>query len=372
MDFLPRIFNKTRRFASYLAKPDILFYALPWLMILITLGTVSQKKLGLYVATEKYINSIILWLGPIPTPGGLSIIGLIFIALATKFIFFSKWNWRESGIILTHLGILLLLLGGILTATLSREGFMIIPEGQSINKVSDYKNRVVVFLENGKPVKTLNFDDLKTEDAIEFSKLKIKILDICQNCSARAPSGKYKDLQGLAKNMELFSIPNNKNIEANFSGMVFELVEAPDAKILGTYNIMEDIPKNPIFQIGGKDIEIKLERAKETLPFSITLNDFRKIDYPGTIKPREFESDLIIHDGGLSWPVMISMNEPLRYKGYSFYQSSFEQRPDVEVTVLSVVKNSGWLFPYISTLIIFAGLLLHLILRLQEGKKQHE
>ncbi len=368
MDFLPKILNKTRHFASYLAKPDVLFYALPWLMILIVLGTITQQKLGLYAATEKYINSAILWLGPIPTPGGLSIIGVIFIALSTKFIFFSKWHLKQSGIILTHLGILLLLLGGILTSALSREGFMIIPEGQSINKISDYKKRVVIFSEDKKEARTLNFDALSVGQIVEFSKLKIKILDICQNCSAQPPSGKYKVLQGLAKNMELFSIPAEKNIEANFSGMVFELIAAPEKKTLGTYNIMEDLPKNPSFKIDGKKIDIKLERAKEVLPFFITLQDFRKIDYPGTIKPREFESDLIIQDGDLSWPVMISMNEPLRYKGYSFYQSSFEQRPDGEVTVLSVVKNVGWLFPYIATLIIFAGLLLHLILRLQNTR----
>jgi len=195
--------------------------------------------------------------------------------------------------------------------------------------------------------------------------LNLNILEACQNCSARAPSGKYQDLQGLAVNMELFPIPPDKNVEANFSGLIFALNEAPKENPPGTYIVMEDIPKNPVFTVDGKEIEIKLQRAKTPLPFSIQLKDFRKIDYPGTTKAREYESDLIVQDGKLSWPVMISMNEPLRYKGYTIYQSSFEQREDIEVTVLSVVKNVGWLFPYISTLIIFAGLLVHLVIRLQ-------
>lgn len=355
------IFHKIRHFAAYLAKPDILFYALPWLMILIVIGTVTQKELGLYVATEKYIHSIIFWLGPIPLPGGLTTIGVIFLALSIKFIFFSAWQWKQVGTILTHLGVLLLLLGGIVTASVSREGFMIIPEGQSNNSISDYKKKVLVFSKDGRQLKTINFEEISVNNTYEIGQIKIKISDVCKNCSAQAPSGKYKNLQGLAVNMALVTVPDQKNIEENFSGLTFELLEAQNQDILGNYIVMEDIPKNPIID----DIKITLERQKTNLPFSIFLKDFKKIDYPGTRKAREYESDLIIQDNDISWPVTIKMNEPLRYKGYSFYQSSFEQLPDTELTVLNVVKNSGWLFPYISTLIIFAGLLLHLIIRLQ-------
>ena len=65
------------------------------------------------------------------------------------------------------------------------------------------------------------------------------------------------------------------------------------------------------------------------------------------------------------------MNQPLRYKGYSFYQSSFDQRANTEVTVLNVVQNKGRLFPYIATLIIFIGIVLHLIIHLQLRQKDN-
>lgn len=349
-----------------MARPVLVYYTLPWLMILIILGTVAQKEMGLYAATEKYFNSLILWLGPVPTPGGLLTIGVIFVALTCKFLFFSQWHWKKAGTHLTHLGVILLLLGGIITASMAREGFMVIPEGRSLNAVSDYKQKVLVLKDaQGTPLKTLPFDILTTGAVISQGDVSFKILEACRNCSAQAPSGKYKNLQGLAVNMELFPIPDEKNIEANFSGIIFEVIEAKDKDILGTYIVMEDIPKNPILD----GIEISLERAKEILPFDITLKDFRKIDYPGTLKAREFESDLVITDGAISWPATISMNKPLRYKGYVFYQSSFEQRPDIEVTVLNVVHNVGRVFPYISTLIIFVGLLLHFIIRLQSKRQ---
>jgi hypothetical protein len=57
------------------------------------------------------------------------------------------------------------------------------------------------------------------------------------------------------------------------------------------------------------------------------------------------------------------MNEPMRYRSYTFYQSSFSIRPDGEFSILSVVQNKGRIFPYISSAIIFIGLLTHIIVR---------
>ena len=58
------------------------------------------------------------------------------------------------------------------------------------------------------------------------------------------------------------------------------------------------------------------------------------------------------------------MNEPLRYKGYTFYQSSFIETPDGETSVLAAVKNYGRMFPYISSIIMCIGLLIHLFMKL--------
>ena len=330
-------------------------------MVLVVLGTVSQKSMGLYEATHTYFHSIILWLGPVPTPGGLTVISLIFICLMIKFLFFSKWNKKEAGIVLTHLGILMLLLGGIVTVSTSQEGFMIIPEGKSNSNISDYRKRVLTIQKNDTR-QVLNFADLEVGQKIDIDNVTIEILQRCENCSVRAPSGVYKNLRGLAKNMELFSVPSEQNKEANFSGLIFSVSGSKQDN--GSYIVMEDIPKNSTIE----GFEILLGRAQTPLPFTLALQDFRKIDYPATQKAREFESDLIVQDGEVSWPVKISMNEPLRYKGYTFYQSSFDQNNGLEITVLNVVKNSGRLFPYISTFIIFIGLLLHLIIRLNRDK----
>ena len=219
MAFWTKITRKTHHCAAFLAKPDILFFTLPWLMVLVVLGTLAQKHMGVYEATEKYFNSIILWIGPIPTPGGLLTIGCILICLSIKFLFFSEWSWRKSGTILTHLGVLLLLLGGIVTSLSTREGFMIIPEGQSNDAISSYRERALTFSNKDDVVQSFDFNDLKSGQDIQIHDLHVKILDLCQNCSAQAPSGKYEDLRGLAQNMELVTIPSENDSERDFSGI---------------------------------------------------------------------------------------------------------------------------------------------------------
>jgi hypothetical protein len=362
---------KIKAIGLYLSKPHVIFYSLPWLMVLLVLGTISQKELGLYRAVEIFINSWILWIGPIPTPGGLTTLGIIFLALLIKFIFYSPWSWQKSGTILTHLGVLLLLIGGILTAITNKEGFVIIPEGETVETFSDYRERVLVFKIDDEIIREIDFNTLTKGTNLSQDGYAFRILIRCDNCGVRAPTGKYENLSGLAENMELYVLPNEKNIEANFSGLIFQAKQA-DYKDFKTYIVMEDINKSPEFKTNDGILRLSIERQKTPLPFAVRLKDFRKIDYPGTKKAKEFESDLIIQDGDLEWPTTISMNKPLRYKGYSFFQSSFDQIDGQEITVLNVVKNAGQIFPYISTLIIFAGLLLHLILRLMIKTKQRD
>jgi len=51
------------------------------------------------------------------------------------------------------------------------------------------------------------------------------------------------------------------------------------------------------------------------------------------------------------------MNNPLRHAGETFYQASFS--PDERGTVLQVVRNPGWLLPYISCTMVTIGMLVH-------------
>src|SRR5206468_11477101 len=83
---------------------------------------------------------------------------------------------------------------------------------------------------------------------------------------------------------------------------------------------------------------------------------------PGTDIPKNFSSlvHLVNPARGEDRDVLIFMNQPLRYDGKAFYQASFGKGDTL--SILQVVENPGWLLPYISCVLVAAGLILHFAL----------
>ena len=108
-----------KKLTSNLASPKIFFYALFWLMFLLTWGTIAQKDMGLYQSQLKFFSSWWLWIGPIPTPGGRLTMTVITMNLFFKLFFKSPFRKKSIGVIITHIGSMALLAGGVLTAYFS-------------------------------------------------------------------------------------------------------------------------------------------------------------------------------------------------------------------------------------------------------------
>jgi cytochrome c-type biogenesis protein CcsB len=88
-------------------------------------------------------------------------------------------------------------------------------------------------------------------------------------------------------------------------------------------------------KIGNKDYSFFYGSKAYVLPFKIQLNDFIAKKYPGTEKSYSaFESQVTVKDSLETFNAQIYMNHVLDYKGYRFFQSSFD--PDEKGTVLSV------------------------------------
>lgn len=60
------------------------------------------------------------------------------------------------------------------------------------------------------------------------------------------------------------------------------------------------------------------------LGFSVRCDDFSVSYYPGSMRPKEYNSDLVVIDNGVEvLKKKIEVNDPLSYKGLTFYQSSY-------------------------------------------------
>ncbi len=79
--------------------------------------------------------------------------------------------------------------------------------------------------------------------------------------------------------------------------------------------------------------------AQHQLGFAIRVNDFT-LSYYDTGAPKEFRSDLtVIENGQEVLHKSIVVNDPLDYKGYTFYQASYQAGDDYWITVQN--QNSG-------------------------------
>lgn len=92
-----------------------------------------------------------------------------------------------------------------------------------------------------------------------------------------------------------------------------------------------------------------------TQPFALKLDKFVMETYPGSSSPSAYESHVKIVDEGKETPYNIYMNHVLNYKGYRFFQASFD--PDRKGTVLSVNHDFwGTLISYIGYVFLFLGM----------------
>jgi hypothetical protein len=99
---------------------------------------------------------------------------------------------------------------------------------------------------------------------------------------------------------------------------------------------------------------VSFGRRQVELAFPLKLVNFKIGNYQGTQRAASYESEVEVPGRGL---VNISMNEPLKWQGFTFYQSSFEKNEKGEptVSVLSVNHDPGRWVKYLGSLSIVLG-----------------
>ncbi len=169
----------------------------------------------------------------------------------------------------------------------------------------------------------------------------------------------------------------------NFQYAVVEILDG--GKSLGTWLASSRL--NPQeFEAGGKKWRVQMRNERYYLPYNIQLVRARQEVYQGTSQAREFASRVRILNFGTSEnrETDITMNNPLRYAGLTFYQSnmgqgdrgpgtaalmaaltgkppeefaSIEEKEGGRTSGLQVVQNPSMLAPYTGCLLVGFGML---------------
>jgi len=99
-------------------------------------------------------------------------------------------------------------------------------------------------------------------------------------------------------------------------------------------------------------------QAMAELPFMVRLDAFEIDTYPGTRRPAMFRSRVTVTDyqAGITFPAVIQMNEPLSYRGWRLFQSSYQQQGGREMSVLTVSRDPGKMIVYIGYFLLMGGM----------------
>lgn len=434
--------NKVLKFLSSLKLAVIIIICLA---VLTAVGTFVEAEYDIEAAAKLVYK----------TPWMFAVMGALAVNLAMVMV--DRWPWRRRHVpfLLAHIGILILLLGSVVTMKWGLDGTMVfgigennrhvrIPEseltiwssfdGDSYTKLFQKKVDFFLYPPSEKPIKSEliegNFEVLDyvryalpnrvveaSEDKGAGAALRFQI----QGSRANANEWLVQKRKGEAVSFKLgpaavhFGTINKNSKDAN------EIYIQPTEKGLEYVLYYKDAGRPPLrgflkegesLKTGWMDFEFRVLRflpvaeekwdikkmarptpatssaikilflnkehwlfkndmvklftpagvyiiryADETIDigFDIKLKKFIMEKYPGTKRAASYQSLVEVPDQG---EVLISMNEPLKHKGLTFYQASFIEDPatgEPSASVLSVNYDPGRWLKYLGSLILSLG-----------------
>jgi hypothetical protein len=381
-------------------------------IVLVFIGTLAQADEGLYGAQSHYFKQWIV-IGadlfghkiPLLLPGGYLLGVLLLVNLVCAHVYRFQLTTKKIGIQLTHAGVIALLVGQLATDMLAREMQMHFDEGETRSYSESATDYELIFI-SGDEVTAIPDKLLQAGGEMKIENLPfiIRVQEHWRNSDLnfRAPmvqNAPPLTTNGIAANFDFKPAADvKKSDEKNVPTVVLEFLTP--AGSLGTWvasdwsgdaalveavqagyaqmgaglaqKIADELVAPQTIEVDGKKFTFLMRPMRIKHPFSLTLLKATHTVYPGTDIPKDFRSRVRIDNPqtGERREVEISMNHPLRYGGYTFYQYQMdagqvaEQAGRVPSSVLSVVRNPSWLTPYIGCAMVGAGLLTQFLFHL--------
>jgi ResB-like family len=367
-------------------------------LVLVFVGTLAQMDAGIHTVVKQYFRSWFVFVpfqlfvrlgqvffgvpsdahvnGVFPFPAGWTLGTLLLANLLAAHLVRFRASWRRSGILLIHGGLVVLLLSELVTGLCAIEARMSINEGES----SDYAFRIheveLAFVDK-------SASDTDAVVVVPQSKLQkpgtisdpllpvdIEVVRYMKNADFRKPSPDANNPATAGNGLRAVAIEaaENPGTSSNIDivAAYFTLRDKKTGAVIGTFLGSPHPIFNPdTVEIGGKTYEMALRFRRDYKPYRIQLIEFRFDRYQGTEIAKNYSSKVRLIDPtqNVDREVTISMNAPLRYEGETFYQQGFDEQTE-KATVLQVVRNPAWTWPYIACFLVTFGMIVHFGLHL--------
>lgn len=345
------------------------------LALLTWLGTLEQVEHGLYEVQRKYFESFFLvhWAGPvpIPLPGATLVLALLFANLIWGGMVRLRVGRATAGVLVAHVGIVVLLVSGFVKTYFADEGYVTLYEGESATWFqSHHVWEVAVARDEGHGrVREWLVPEADLRSAADGRRVtlvspdlpfELELSHFLPNSRPLPKGPMFEAPLPVLDGVFLEPRPRDPQAERNLAG-VYAAVREPD----GTRQegVLWGAAAAPlVVDAGGERWAIDLRKQRTPLPFRLELDDFRKEDHPRTGMPRSFESDVTVDGGAGGRSALISMNEPLREAGLVLYQASWgpsTARPgDPLFSTFAVVRNPADRAPILGCAVIAIGMVL--------------
>lgn len=367
-----------RNFWKHLASLQLAIVLLVLLMCLVVACTLAQVHLGINGAVNVYMRSFIVWWGPqtatweIPVAPGGATVGLLLLLNLTAAMFVRlERSWRKGGLWLSHIGLIVLFLGEFVAGSMQVETHMPIEIGQTVAFSEDSRHAELVFVEQGASENTVYAVSPKRLVAgglIDDARLPLtaKVVQYLPNSELKtAPflAAKSPATAGAGTEVLATPLPVSPSEEQNVTSAYVELLDK--GKSLGTWLFSNNLLPQEV-QVGGKVYEVAIRLRRVYMPFTLSLKEFHHDKYAGTEIPKNFSSLVRLKDPEKNEDrdVLIYMNHPLRYRGYTFFQASFGKGDTL--SIFQVVQNPGWQIPYLACILVALGLAWHFLARMKK------
>src|SRR5690348_12398005 len=236
-------------------------------IVLILAATLDQVNIGVWAVQEKYFHAFAVFLpvGKISLavfPGGYSIGGFLLINLIGAHLYRFKLTARKSGIHLVHSGLILLLVGELLSGIFQDEYQMRLDEGQTKNFSESYRNVELAIIETTNP----KFDDviavpermLARKETVQNPRLPFRVMiksylpnSMLQMRVSAANAKPSPATSGIGAQIIATAQPlTYKQDERNLPSAFIELT-GPDGPI-GTWLVSTQLTEPQRFDYGGR------------------------------------------------------------------------------------------------------------------------
>ena len=387
---------------AFLSSYKLACLVLLWLFVLTLTGTLEHgyTELSLYEAQKKYFDSfffegLYVPLGLIhpalgeprigmPLPGGQLALCVLFVNLLVGGLIRIRKGKATLGILIAHVGILLMLVAGFVKYYVADDGQMTVFEGERSQEFESYYAWQITItrqLDDGRirecVIPSEQFDDMQPGETRTFKRddlpFDLVLSHYMPHCDPQPKGPNFEVPVPVVDGFYLRSMPLELDAEHNVAGVYATLVEKDGGEehraiLWGTtYNRIKatsTAARNPhVVDIDGVPWGVELMHERYVLPYALHLEDFTHEVHPRTDMPSNFQSDLLRLEGERSERVVIRMNEPYRDTGHVLFQHKYgppDARPGERMfSVFVVSRNPSDHWPLVSCVIILVGLVMH-------------